>query len=75
MAITQSLYLTGAVQYGIKQIAETIQHMICTERVIEYTNLEQVCFNLNLLYYNFINAVRNTVQKSILNNFINILHK
>ncbi|XP_012230272.1 ATP-binding cassette subfamily C member 4-like [Linepithema humile] len=39
LAISQSLILTGALQYGLKQIAETFSLMTSVERVLQYTNL------------------------------------
>lgn len=39
LAISQSLILTGALQYGIKQIAETLSLMTSVERIFQYTNL------------------------------------
>ncbi|XP_011149209.1 multidrug resistance-associated protein 4-like [Harpegnathos saltator] len=39
LAISQSLILTGGLQYGIKQLAETISLMTSVERILQYTNL------------------------------------
>jgi ATP-binding cassette subfamily C (CFTR/MRP) protein 4 len=41
LAISQSLILTGMVQYGIKQMMESFQLFTNTERVLQYTRLEQ----------------------------------
>lgn len=42
LAISQALILTGMVQFGIRQCAETMQQMTSVERIIEYTKLEPV---------------------------------
>ncbi|XP_046623147.1 ATP-binding cassette subfamily C member 4-like isoform X4 [Neodiprion virginianus] len=39
LAISQSLVMTGTVQYGIRQIAEAISLMTSVERVLQYTKL------------------------------------
>ncbi|KMQ86379.1 multidrug resistance-associated protein 4-like protein [Lasius niger] len=39
LAISQSLILTGGLQYGLKQIAETFSLMTAVERILQYTNL------------------------------------
>lgn len=39
LAISQSLILTGLVQYGIRQSTEVISQMTSVERVLQYTNL------------------------------------
>jgi ATP-binding cassette, subfamily C (CFTR/MRP), member 4 len=41
LAISQSLILTGMVQYGIRQMMESFQLFTNTERVLQYTKLEQ----------------------------------
>lgn len=41
LAISQSLILTGMVQYGMRQTAEVVSQMTCVERVLEYTTLEK----------------------------------
>lgn len=41
LAISQSMILTGMVQYGVRQVAESLQQMTSVERVLEYTNIEQ----------------------------------
>lgn len=41
LAISQSLILTGMVQYGMRQLAEVVSQMTSVERVFEYTKLEQ----------------------------------
>lgn len=41
LAISQALILTGMVQYGIKQMMESFQLFTNTERVLQYTRLEQ----------------------------------
>jgi len=39
LAISQSLILTGSVQYGMKQTTESISLMTAVERILQYTNL------------------------------------
>ncbi|XP_049304933.1 ATP-binding cassette sub-family C member 4 isoform X1 [Bactrocera dorsalis] len=41
LAISQAMILTGMVQYGVRQVAESLQQMTSVERVLEYTDLEQ----------------------------------
>lgn len=41
LAISQAMILTGMVQYGIRQVAESLQQMTSVERVLQYTALEQ----------------------------------
>lgn len=41
LAISQSLILTGMVQYGMRQLAEVVSQMTSVERIFEYTKLEQ----------------------------------
>lgn len=41
LAISQALILTGMVQYGIRQMMESFQLFTNTERVLQYTKLEQ----------------------------------
>lgn len=41
LAISQALILTGMVQYGIIQMMESFQLFTNTERVLQYTKLEQ----------------------------------
>lgn len=41
LAISQAMILTGMVQYGIRQVAESLQQMTSVERVLQYTELEQ----------------------------------
>lgn len=41
LAISQALILTGMVQYGVRQTAESMQQMTSVERVIQYTDLDQ----------------------------------
>lgn len=41
LAVSQALILTGMVQYGIKQMMESLQLFTNAERVLEYTRLEQ----------------------------------
>lgn len=43
LAISQAMILTGMVQYGIRQAAESLQQMTSVERVLQYTELEQEC--------------------------------
>lgn len=44
LAISQSLILTGMVQYGIRQTTEALQQMTSVERILQYTDLEPVSF-------------------------------
>lgn len=46
LAISQALILTGMVQFGIRQITETMQQMTSVERIIEYTQLEPVIYRI-----------------------------
>lgn len=39
LAISQSLILTGMLQYGVKQTAEVQSQMTSVERIIQYTDL------------------------------------
>ncbi|XP_053697137.1 ATP-binding cassette subfamily C member 4 [Sabethes cyaneus] len=39
LAISQAMILTGMVQYGIRQTAESMQQMTAVERVIQYTEI------------------------------------
>ncbi|XP_055540970.1 probable multidrug resistance-associated protein lethal(2)03659 isoform X2 [Wyeomyia smithii] len=39
LAISQAMILTGMVQYGIRQTAESMQQMTAVERVIQYTEV------------------------------------
>lgn len=41
LAISQALILTGMVQYGVRQTAESAQLMTSVERVLQYTDLPQ----------------------------------
>ncbi|XP_049304937.1 ATP-binding cassette sub-family C member 4 isoform X3 [Bactrocera dorsalis] len=41
LAISQAMVLTGMVQFGVRQVAESLQQMTSVERVLEYTDLEQ----------------------------------
>lgn len=41
LAISQALILTGMVQYGIREMMESFQFFTNTERVLQYTKLEQ----------------------------------
>lgn len=41
LGISQALILTGMVQYGIRQMMESFQLFTNTERVLQYTKLEQ----------------------------------
>lgn len=41
MVITQAIGLTGALQWGIRQLAELDNQMTSVERVLEYTNVPQ----------------------------------
>lgn len=42
LAISQSLILTGMVQFGVRQTTEAMQQMTSVERVLQYTDLEPV---------------------------------
>lgn len=41
LAISQALVLTGMVQYGIRQMMESFQLFTNTERILQYTRLDQ----------------------------------
>ncbi|XP_057653038.1 ATP-binding cassette sub-family C member 4-like isoform X2 [Diorhabda carinulata] len=41
LAVSQSLVLTGMLQYGIRQTAEVINQLTSVERVLQYTNLDK----------------------------------
>lgn len=41
LAISQALILTGMVQYGIREMMESFQLFTNTERILQYTKLEQ----------------------------------
>ncbi|XP_011877743.1 PREDICTED: multidrug resistance-associated protein 4-like [Vollenhovia emeryi] len=41
LALSQVLAMSGLLQYGIRQISETMSLMTCVERILEYTNLPQ----------------------------------
>ncbi|XP_051163981.1 ATP-binding cassette sub-family C member 4-like [Leptopilina boulardi] len=41
LAISQSLILSGMLQYGVRRLAETISYMTSVERIIQYTDLPQ----------------------------------
>ena len=40
LAISSSMTLTGLLQWGIRQSAETENQMVSVERILEYSNLE-----------------------------------
>ncbi|KAG5885795.1 hypothetical protein JTB14_031512 [Gonioctena quinquepunctata] len=40
LAISQCLMMAGMLQFGMRQIADTIQHLISVERVIDYTKID-----------------------------------
>lgn len=42
LAISQSLDLTGMVQFGMRQVTESMQQMTNVERVVQYIDLEPV---------------------------------
>ncbi|XP_036327746.1 multidrug resistance-associated protein 4-like isoform X1 [Rhagoletis pomonella] len=48
LAISQAMILTGMVQYGVRQVAESLQQMTSVERVLQYTDLEQESENTKL---------------------------
>ena len=62
LAISQSLMLTGYLQWGIRQSADVANQMMSVERVLEYMetkpepNLEIGKFFLRIIYrgYNFL---------------------
>lgn len=41
LAISQSLILTGMLQYGMRQTAEVVNQMTSVERVLQYTKLDK----------------------------------
>ncbi|KAJ8871777.1 hypothetical protein PR048_028117 [Dryococelus australis] len=41
LAISQSLILSGMLQYGIRQVSEVMNQMTAVERVLEYTEIEK----------------------------------
>lgn len=41
LVISQSLILTGMLQFGVRQTAEVASNMISVERVLQYTKLEK----------------------------------
>nr|CAD7572757.1 unnamed protein product [Timema californicum] len=41
LAISQSLILSGMLQYGIRQTAEVVNQMTAVERVLEYTKIDK----------------------------------
>lgn len=41
LAISQTMMLTGMVQYGVRQTAESVQSMTNVERVLQYTDIDQ----------------------------------
>lgn len=41
LAISQSLILTGMLQYGIRQTAEVVNQLTSVERILQYTQLEK----------------------------------
>lgn len=40
LALTQASTLTAIFPIGVRQTAETLNWLICVERVLQYTNLE-----------------------------------
>ncbi|XP_061382806.1 ATP-binding cassette subfamily C member 4 isoform X2 [Danaus plexippus] len=41
LAISQTLILTGMLQFGVRQTAEVISQMTSVERILQYTNIEK----------------------------------
>lgn len=41
LAISQAMILTGMVQYGVRQVAESLQQMTSVERILQYIQLQQ----------------------------------
>lgn len=41
LAISQSLILTGMLQYGVKQTGEVVNQLTSVERVMQYTKLDK----------------------------------
>lgn len=41
LAITQSMAVTGMLQWGMRQSAEVANQLMSVERILEYTNLEE----------------------------------
>ncbi|KAL7728494.1 hypothetical protein ACLKA6_012509 [Drosophila palustris] len=41
LAISQAMMLSGMIQFGVRQVAESLQQMTSVERVLQYTELEQ----------------------------------
>ncbi|XP_050673524.1 ATP-binding cassette subfamily C member 4-like isoform X1 [Leptidea sinapis] len=41
LAISQTLILTGMLQFGVRQTAEVISQMTSVERILQYTNIER----------------------------------
>ena len=69
LAINACLFLTGALQYGMRQSAEAENLMCSVERVMEYGDLK--CENYS-------SAIENKVNESMFQSFkfwiLNILH-
>lgn len=41
LAISQTLILTGMLQFGVRQTAEVISQMTSVERILQYTHIER----------------------------------
>ena len=41
LALSQSLIVTGMLQYGLLKVTEVVSLMTSVERVLDYTNVEQ----------------------------------
>ena len=41
LAISQSLILSGMLQFGMMQTSQLVSQMTCVERILEYTNLKK----------------------------------
>lgn len=67
LAISQSLILTGMVQFGVRQTTEAMQQMTSVERVLQYTDLEPVRTVLHKFYKTITILLNNSFLLSIEN--------